>query len=71
MIESVNLSIWFDDGNQNEIELSPMQVLVVLKLLGIQPAENGCISCYSDKTLKQFTEMQGNPLRLVEVQKEK
>ena len=54
-IESVDLSVWFDDGNHAEINLSPMQTLMVLKLLGIEPAGKGCINCYSDQTLKRFT----------------
>lgn len=66
MIESVDLSIWFDDGNQTEIELSPMQTLVVLKILGIKAASETHITCYSDKTLEQFLELKTNPLRLKE-----
>ena len=54
MIESVDLSIWFDDGNQTEIELSPMQTLMVLKILGIQPAGETYIKCFSDQTLQKF-----------------
>ena len=66
-IESVDLSVWFDDGNHAEINLSPMQTLMVLKLLGIEPSGKGCINCYSDQPLKRFTEMDKNPLRLVPV----
>ena len=71
MIESVDLSIWFHDGNQTEIELSPMQTLMVLKILGIQPAGETYIKCYyikcySDQTLQKFLDMPTNPLRLKE-----
>ena len=66
-IESIYLAVWFDDGNHAEINLSPMQTLMVLKLLGIEPAGKGCINCYSAQTLKRFTEMDKNPLRLVPV----
>lgn len=70
MIESVDLSIWFDDGNQTEIELSPMQTLMVLKILGIQPAGETYIKCYSDQTLQKFLDMPTNPLRLKEKDQE-
>lgn len=66
MVESANLSIWLTDGTCNEFELSPMQTLLITKILGIKQVEENCISCYSDETLKNFLEYKGNPLRLKE-----
>ena len=66
MIESIILSIGLNDGSQAEIELSPMQAHIVLKILGIQPAGDACINCYSDQTLQKFLELKTNPLRLIE-----
>ncbi len=68
MIESVELSIWLDNGTYSEIELSPMQTLMILKILGIKPQTDTYISCYSDETLKSFLTMKANPLKLKEVE---
>ena len=64
MIESVNLSIWLDDGTYSELPLSSMQVVTLIHILGIEPLDECGVKCYSDETLQRFFDMQGNPLRL-------
>lgn len=64
-IEEVEMTFYDNFGNQESIELSPMQMAIVLKILGISRTSSTSISCFSDETLRKFTQMQGNPLRLV------
>ena len=49
------------------IELSPLQLAIVCKLLGVHFLDEDTIACYSDETLQKLSEMKGNPLRLKEI----
>lgn len=56
------------NGESYSVPLSGTQLAVIVKILGLKFSRQGEIACYSDATLKQFTTMSGNPLRLEEKQ---
>lgn len=60
--------MYLGGGNSDTLSLSPMQLAIVIKILGLSlETETGDIACYSDETLKQMLKLKGNPLRLREV----
>lgn len=71
MIQDANIVLYNENYDTIEIPLSPMQLEIVCKILGIKSAEPGAISCYSDTTLKKMMKMNGNPLALKSKQEEK
>ena len=62
--EGAEMTVYTQSGGQFSLELSQMQVFVVMKLLGISFNRSGSYSCYSDEALKGFFNFKGNPLRL-------
>ena len=58
---------YYATGESYTVGLSDVQFAVVAKILGLSVQKDGTVNCYSDETLKQFTQMNGNPLRLREV----
>lgn len=63
-IEGVDLTIYTTDGDGVTIDLSPTQLAVVVKILGIEFGEGQSIQCFSDATLQRLAQMKGNPLNL-------
>lgn len=58
---------YYINGESHAISLTNTQFAIIGKILGLKITEDS-ISCFSDDTLKQLTQMKGNPLKLVEVQ---
>lgn len=56
---------YYVDGESYSIPLSNIQFAMIGKLLGLKTTEDS-ITFFSDETLKQLANMQGNPLKLVE-----
>lgn len=69
-INTANLSIETTDGNYFEVDLSPLQLATICKILGIQFKSQAEIVCFSDDTLKKLYDMKGNPLNLKENKEE-
>ena len=68
IIAGAELTMYLGGGSSDTLSLSPMQLAIVIKILGLSlDPENGDIACYSDETLKQMLKLKGNPLRLREV----
>lgn len=55
---------YYHDGESQSVDLSDIQFAVVMKILGLKLNKDGSINCFSDETLRKFTEMKGNPLKL-------
>jgi hypothetical protein len=55
----------FNDESHS-FELSDTQFAIIIKILGLTLNRDGSVSCYSDLTLNQLMNMNGNPLKLVE-----
>lgn len=53
MIEGAELIVYDENGNNINVDLSQTQLLAVCKILGLK-AENGILTCFSDKSLKIF-----------------
>lgn len=68
MIEGAEITIYSTDGNCISFDLSPSQLAIVIKILGIQLEEEQEIRCFSDSALKQIVEMKSNPLHLQSVE---
>lgn len=65
--EGAEVTIYTTDGYQFTMDLSAIQTMAVMKLLGVKFQNNNSYSCYSDKTVKELFEFKGNPLRVKEV----
>lgn len=63
-IEGVELNIYSINGQDFSINLSPKQLLIVIKILGLDLTYDGNLKCFSDETLDEFITMKGNPLKL-------
>ena len=70
MIQDANIVLYNENYDTIEIPLSPMQLEIVCKILGIKSADPGMISCYSDTTLKKMMQMKGNPLAVKSIKQE-
>lgn len=70
IIEGVDLTVYFRNGNSYSVPLSSVQTAIIIKILGLSKDydDDDEMSCYSDETLKQFLKFKGNPLRLKEVE---
>ena len=68
--EGAEITIYTVDGEQFTIDLSAIQTIAAMKILGIKFSSNNSYSCYSDKTVKELFEFNGNPLRAKEVFRE-
>lgn len=67
MIDNAELTIYLKNGEDISFELSPMQLVAIVKLLGIEyNTESSSVNMFSDDTLKTLVAMKGNPLRLQE-----
>ncbi len=67
MIDNAELTIYLKNGEDISFELSPMQLVAIVKLLGIEyNTESSNVNMFSDDTLKTLVAMKGNPLRLQE-----
>ncbi len=65
MIRNAELTIYLNNGEDVGFELSAVQLLVIVKLLGIEyDMAKSTVNMFSDETLKSFIEMSGNPLKL-------
>ncbi len=65
MISNAELTIYLNNGEDVGFELSAVQLLVIVKLLGIEyDMAKSTVNMFSDETLKSFIEMSGNPLKL-------
>lgn len=51
-------------GDEYELPLSEVQLVTVLKILGITHVKEDEYTCYSDEVLEKFHQLDGNPLRL-------
>lgn len=69
IIEGVDLTMYFGNGDSYTLPLSPVQTAIIIKILGLaKDGDDGDMSYYTDETLKQFLKFKGNPLRLKEVE---
>lgn len=67
MINNGELTIYLNNGEDISFELSPVQLVAIVKLLGIEyNTVNSSVNMFSDETLKILIAMKGNPLRLQE-----
>lgn len=66
MIKYAEIMLYDENDDAIGFELSPVQLELVCKLLGVKLGEPGTIKCFSDNTLKQFLNLKGNPLKLEE-----
>ncbi len=65
MIDNAELTIYLNNGEDISFELSPMQLVAIVKLLGIKyNTVSSSVNMFSDETLKTLIAMKGNPLRL-------
>ncbi len=65
MIRNAELTIYLNNGEDVGFELSAVQLLIIVKLLGIEyDMAKSTVNMFSDETLKSFIEMSGNPLKL-------
>ena len=72
MIQNADIVLYDENYDTIEISLSPTQLEIVFKILGIKTTgEQGTISCYSDATLKKLMKTKGNPLALKPIKEEK
>lgn len=56
---------YYCNGESSAIALSDTQFAIVAKILGLEINQNdGSVKCFSDKTLKFFTTIENNPLKL-------
>lgn len=58
---------YYYNGESQSFDLSNTQFAIITKILGLKLNTNGSVTFYSDETLKRFANMEGNPLRLKEV----
>lgn len=70
-LEQVYLSLQYANGEIENIDLSPTQLAIIIKILGFKNSDKfykyeDSYTCYSDVTLKKFFTMKSNPLRLTE-----
>ena len=69
IIEGVDLTMYFGNGDSYTLPISPVQTAIIIKILGLaKDGNDGDMSYYTDETLKQFLKFKGNPLRLKEVE---
>lgn len=68
MIEGVELTIYSTTGENIAFDLSPTQLAIIIKILGLKLEPNQEIRCFSDSSLKRIAEMKGNPLKLQEME---
>ena len=69
IIEGVDLTMYFGNGDSYTLPLSPVQTAIIIKILGLaKDGNDGDMSYYTDESLKQFLKFKGNPLRLKEVE---
>lgn len=67
MINNAELTIYLNNGEDISFELSPVQLIAIVKLLGIEyNTESSSVNMFSDETLKTLIAFKGNPLRLQE-----
>lgn len=65
MIDNAELVIYLNNGEDIGFELSPTQLLIIVKLLGLEyNMSKSTVNMFSDETLKSFMEMNKNPLKL-------
>lgn len=64
LIDEVELTIYYENGDVENIPLSTMQTAIVIKILGLTKQKNGNVACFSDESLEKMVEMKGNPLKL-------
>lgn len=58
---------FYCNGKSYSIPLTDTQLVIVLKILGMELGEDTHFSCYSDESLKALAKMKGNPLHLKEI----
>lgn len=60
--EGAELCLYFN-GESYSIDLSDMQFAVLVKILGMKINADESFTFFTDETLKQFTELEINPLK--------
>lgn len=64
MINSAELTIYLNNDENISFELSPMQLLIIVKILGIDyNVKNSTVNMFSDETLDYLTKIEKNPLK--------
>lgn len=58
---------YYVNGESHSVDLSDTQFAIVTKILGLELNRDGSITCFSDDTLKRFTEMKSNPLQFKKI----
>lgn len=51
MIINGTLTVWDENGNDLNVDLSTMQLLTIIRILGLQDEKDGGITCFGDKGL--------------------
>ena len=64
MIKSAEITLYTDNFDTVELQLSPMQLKTIIQILGINFQNQNSYNCHSDETLKRLFEYNGNPLNL-------
>lgn len=67
-LEGAELNIYMLEGQTFTVDLSITQLSIVCKILGLNFPDNQTINYFSDDSLKKIAQMQGNPLRLKEME---
>lgn len=65
MIKNAELTLYDENFDSIELQLSPMQLKTIIQILGINFADEHSYNCHSDNTLKRLFEYDGNPLKLI------
>lgn len=67
IIEGAELNVYTQYGEDFSVDLSPTQLFVLIKILGIELSDNKTFSCFSDETLKKLIKLEANPLNLKKI----
>lgn len=62
-LTGATLKVYNIDSDIN-LDLSPIQLDIICKILGIQYTSKNTVTVYSDKTLLEFLKIKNNPLKL-------
>lgn len=54
----------YNIDNDINLDLSPIQLDIICKILGIQYTSKNTVTVYSDETLLEFLKINNNPLKL-------
>lgn len=64
MIKHAELTLYDENFDSIELELSPIQLKTIVQILGINFQNENSYNCHTDETLMRLFEDKGNPLKL-------